>query len=111
VLETPDKSACFYKSPDWKYEHEWRCVREFDRSEHRLVTIEPTLITQIVLGHQMDPWQIARVALYAKEHEMNCATFFQSSPVHKAWNFVMKPKAISLCECCGGDGYVMKDLD
>jgi hypothetical protein len=52
--------VCFYKSNEWSYEREWRCVRKFERSESRLVVIDPSLITQIIFGSKMERWQIAK---------------------------------------------------
>jgi hypothetical protein len=110
VLQQVDEGACFYKSKTWRYEEEWRCVRSFGASESRVVGIEPGLVTQIILGYQMQPWQIARIMLYATAHEMTPHTqFLQSTPLSKTWTFENRPKTMSFCENCDGDGYVMRD--
>src|SRR6266852_9441518 len=109
VLATADTTACFYKSPDWEYEEEWRCVRDIQQSEGRLVTIEPILITQIVFGHRMQPWHISQIMQYVEGYGMNHVAFFLSSPSHSEWKFVNKPKTVSLCSSCSGNGYLMSD--
>jgi hypothetical protein len=108
VFSAADENGCFYKSPDWKYEKEWRCVRSFSNSESRLVEIEPTFITEIIFGHLMEPGNIAYMTWYAKAHEMN-PTFSKSSPSHSHWKFVNKPKRVAPCEHCSGQGFLMDD--
>jgi len=108
VLSTPDESACFYKSPDWEYEKEWRCVRSFSTSESRLVDIDPALVTEIHFGHMMRPGNIAQITWYAKLLEMN-PRFFQTSPLHSQWKFVNTRKRVVPCEHCSGQGFLMED--
>ena len=110
VLPVPDRCGCFYKPLPWEYEREWRCVREFAKSESRLVTIEPALITKIVIGHRMESWHIAQIALSVQAMEIG-ADFFLSSPSHSSWKFSRKPKWVKLCETCGGQGYTMDDRE
>jgi len=109
VVTKPGLDVCFCKSDAWKHEREWRCVREFKQSESREVGIEPSLVRQIIFGSQMKDWQIARIMLYATALEMLTHTqFFRSTPVPKSWSFENTLNDISLCEHCGGDGYLMK---
>lgn len=107
VLPEPDLTACFHKSKEWTYEQEWRCVREFESSEPRTVAINSLLITQIILGSQMETWQIARIVQYATAFEMTHTQFRLSSPSKNSWVIENNPKTISLCDCCGGNGYLM----
>ena len=100
-------SACFYKSRAWEYEHEWRCVRRFSHAEGRLVAIEENLITEIILGHHMEPWNVARLALYTGVLSMTPA-FFLSSPDHSQWRLVNEPKTVTPCEHCFGQGFRME---
>jgi len=102
-------NVCFYKSDKWEYEQEWRCVRSFDVSESRVVGIEPSLISQIILGSQMEPWQITRIVQYADAYEMVHVQFFRSFPSHKSWTFENKRKVMSVCSKCSGDGYLTED--
>lgn len=111
VLPAPDMCACFYKSPEWEYEQEWRCVREFQQSEDRLQAIEPTLITEIILGHRLESHHISRIVQVTAAYEMHHVGFSLSSPSLKEWKFVNKSKTISLCASCGGHGYLMADPD
>jgi hypothetical protein len=109
VLAAADMKVCFYKSNIWRHEREWRCVRSFNTSESRSVEIEPGLITQIILGSRMEAWQIARIMVCKTGYEMNHTHFLLSTPLRKSWSFENRPKTMSLCDCCGGDGYLTKD--
>jgi hypothetical protein len=109
VLSEADLNVCFYKPEVWKYEKEWRCVRLFKSVEPRLVTIEPSLISQIILGHQMEAWQIARIVQYAKFYEMTHVQFLVSTPKFKSWTIENRPKTLSVCPSCDGSGYLMED--
>ena len=109
VFSEADIDVCFYKGDEWDYEHEWRCVRRFEISESRVVGIEPNLITHIILGSQMEAWQIARIVLYAAAYEMKGTQFLLSTPSRTSWTFTNLPKTMSLCSQCDGNGYLMKD--
>ncbi len=110
VFSEADINVCFYKSAHWKYEQEWRCVRSFVGAESRVAGIEPNLITHIIFGSRMETWQIARIALYATAHEMMTHTqFLVSAPSRTSWTMENRPKKISLCMECEGNGYLMKD--
>ena len=107
---TNEESACFYKSRAWEYEQEWRCVRRFSHAESRLVEIEEDLITEIILGHHMEPWNVARIAWYTALRNMAPA-FFLSSPEHSQWRLVNEPKTVTPCEQCFGQGFRMERRD
>jgi hypothetical protein len=109
VLSEPDASACFRKSVEWKYEQEWRCINEFPRSESRNVEIEPSLVTHIIFGFQMESWQITRIMQYADAYRMNHVQFLRSNPSTSSWTFENTRKMMCVCSTCGGDGYLMKD--
>ena len=101
-------NVCFYKSDVWGYEREWRCVRKFDVKEPRAVGIEPRLITQIIFGFQMEPWQIARIMLYTTAYEMTRTQYLVSAPASTSWTMESRPKKMSLCPKCEGNGYLME---
>jgi DUF2971 family protein len=109
VLHEAGLNACFYKSEAWKDEHEWRCVRHFEPLVSRMVGIEPSLVTQIIFGHQMDPWQIARIIHWTTEYEMTQTQFLISSPSRSSWTLENNPKRMSRCHNCSGVGYLMED--
>jgi hypothetical protein len=109
VLAVADTKVCFYKSNIWRHEREWRCVRSFNSSESRSVGIVPELITQIIIGSRMEAWQIARIMVCKTGFEMDHTQFLLSTPLRKSWSFENRPKTMSLCDKCGGDGYLMKD--
>jgi len=109
VLSEPDASACFHKAAEWKYEQEWRCIREFQHSESRNVEIDPRLITHIIFGFQMESWQIARIVQYADAYEMNQVQYLRSYPSTRSWTFENSPKRMSVCGNCDGNGYLMED--
>lgn len=111
LFDPPDvENSCFYKSPEWEYEKEWRYMRSFARSEERLVGIGENLITEIILGYQMEQWNISRISLCMAALNMSPA-FFLSTPEHSRWKFVNRPKSVTLCKTCGGDGYLMENRD
>src|SRR3989442_9692608 len=96
VFTEADSSVCFYKSDEWEHEQEWRCVREFQRSDPRAVQIDPRLVTHIVFGSRMEPWQIARIMQYATAYEMTHTKFLLSSPSHSSWTIENHPKRMSV---------------
>jgi hypothetical protein len=110
-LDSPEEDACFYKSPDWKYEKEWRYVRTFDDSEDRLVNIDDeNLIVEIVFGHSMKDGDISKIVsqveALTKTSSSADVAFFQSTPVHSDWRFVKEPKTFECCNHCNGRGFV-----
>jgi len=107
---TNEESACFYKSRAWEYEQEWRCVRRFSHTEDRLLEIEENLISEVIFGHHMELWNVARLACYIGLRNMTPA-FFLSSPDHSQWRFVNKPKTVTPCEHCSGQGFLMENRD
>ena len=110
VLAEADMNVCFNKSDEWLYEQEWRCVRSFEISESRAVEIDPSLVTRIIFGSRMETWQIARIMRSATVLEMIPRTqFLLSSPSISSWTIDNRPKTMSLCPHCEGDGYLMRD--
>jgi hypothetical protein len=109
VLLSADVTACFCKSTDWSYEQEWRCARSFQASESRVVEIEPSLITHIIFGWRMEAWQITRIMQDVTAYEMTHTQLLLSSPLHTSWTFENRPKTMSVCPSCDGNGYLMKD--
>jgi hypothetical protein len=109
VFAEADVSVCFYKSDQWKYEREWRCVRSFQPSEPRVVGIESALVTQIIFGSRMEACQIARIMQCATALEMVNAQFLLSSPSSRSWTFENVPKRMSVCGAYTGNGYLMED--
>lgn len=109
VLPEPDINACFHKSKVWSHEKEWRCVRQFEKSESRLAEMPTGLITHIIFGAKMEPFLIAQVMLYVSANELPNVQFFKSVASHKSWSFENRPKEMALCMHCHGDGYLMSD--
>jgi len=82
--ESPEEDACFYKSPDWKYEKEWRYVRTFGDSEDRLVNIyDENLIAEIIFGHSMKDGDISQIVsqveAFTETSSSADVAFFQST--------------------------------
>ena len=116
IFDAPDENGCFYKSPAWEYEQEWRCIRRFEQSESRLVSLDWALIKQIIFGHQIAKWLVTRIVQQVVETDVEndsemLPTFFFSRPLHSEWKFVNKPTSLAVCEHCSGDGYVEKSLE
>lgn len=108
VLSDADINACFYKSPVWDYEPEWRCVKEFNAAESRLMGFDPGIIREVVFGHDMGTSNIAKIMKFVAGYGMD-VQFFESSPDHSSWEMRNQPKTVTLCEHCNGDGYHMED--
>jgi hypothetical protein len=109
-----EEDACFYKSPDWKYEGEWRCVRTFGDSEDRLVNIfDENLIAEIIFGRSMKHGDISEIVSNAealvKASSSAALAFFQATPDYSNWKFVNKPKTVECCNHCRGRGYRMEN--
>jgi hypothetical protein len=109
LFASPDENGCFYKSPDWKYEKEWRCVRSFTETESRLVEIDPTLITEIIFGSLMEAGNVSKIVYVADVLKMNAA-FSISSPASERWKFINKPTRVATCKHCSGQGYTTDDV-
>jgi hypothetical protein len=111
--DPPQEDACFYKSPCWTYEKEWRYVRTFDDSEDRLVNIvHEDLIAEIIFGHCMKDGDISQIVSIAealtKTSSSAAVALFQSTPDHTRLEFVNEPKTVECCNHCNGRGYRMK---
>jgi hypothetical protein len=111
VVSEADANVCFYKSDAWKYEREWRCVRSFQPSESRMELIDSNLVSQIIFGSKMEPWQRARIVSCVEAYGMPEVQFFLSSPSFKSWTFENLPKKMSLCDKCVGNGHLMEDYE
>jgi hypothetical protein len=111
VFSEPDANVCLHKSIKWEYEQEWRCIREFQPSESRLMDIEPNLITHIIIGSQMEPWQITRIMQYTDGWEMKQVQFQRSYPLRSSWSFENRRKTMCVCDKCQGDGYLMNEYE
>jgi hypothetical protein len=109
VLQDANVDACFIKSTVWTGEAEWRCVRVFEPAESRVIDIDASLVTHIVVGFRMDDFRIARIAPYAEIYEN--ATFFRSTPSRSGFLFENQLKQLKACDHCNGNGYTMTDLD
>ena len=108
VVTAGGVDACFRKSDVWKYEQEWRCVKEFKTSEPRNVCVDRDVIREIIFGVHMEAWQITRILEATTAHEMN-PTFMVSKASKKSWTFDNKQAAFYLCKTCDGRGYTMPE--
>jgi hypothetical protein len=110
VFPAPDESGCFFKSPEWQYEQEWRCVRRFNQDERRSVSFEWPMVKEIIFGNLMERWMVSRIlqcaTIYSKGDSVPMPLLFSSSPSHSEWRFVKQERHIALCDKCEGDGYV-----
>ena len=107
VLAAGDIEVCFDKSNDWEYEKEWRCVREFDSKESRMIDVAPGLVKEIIFGSQMQTWQISKILWCATQLEMFPQTVLkQARPSRTAWNMTVDVRPLIMCPRCEGDGFV-----
>lgn len=115
VFQDGDENGCFYKSPEWEYEEEWRCVRrfgkdEFGKDESRTAPIEWQMVKEIIFGHRIEASLISRIVRYATlradGEEKSMPLLFSSAPMRREWRFMKKPQNYTMCKKCGGDGYL-----
>jgi hypothetical protein len=110
---SPEYDACFYKSPDWEYEKEWRYVRTFGNSEDRLVDfVDKVPIAEIIFGQSMKDGDISEIVssiddLTKTSSLSTPVAFFQSTPDHKNQRFVNEPRTVEYCNHCHGTGFRM----
>jgi hypothetical protein len=98
------------KSADWRYEREWRCVREFASSESRDLMFLPTAIFHLILGWRMESFHVSQIlsALDVINHSPECQVeVSESRPDMHTWTFTHHPTKKVLCQCCNGIGYVV----
>jgi hypothetical protein len=114
--DSPKEDSYIYKSKDWKYECEWRHVREFDDSDdrHRLVAIDDDLIVEIIFGHDMKNGDVSEIVSWVEcltktSPSKRPVAFFQSTPDYSTTKFVKKPRSVECCKHCQGLGYRMED--
>ena len=109
VFNQADENGCFYKSPDWRHEEEWRCIRRFKKDESRNASIEASMVKCIIFGHQIDQWKIANIVQYVtlqcNADSVAPPKFLFSKPAHVEWRFVNEERNLALCAHCGGYGY------
>jgi hypothetical protein len=106
--ELDEPGIAFYKSPAWSYEREWRCVKRFRTDESRLVSFEPQLIREIVIGHKTGSSLVAELVSWVAGFSIQeNVQFFLSTPSPAEWRFVHVPKVYSFCDHCNGQGYTV----
>jgi hypothetical protein len=108
IFDSADENGAFYKSPEWVNEKEWRCIRRFNSSESRLVSIEWPMIKEVVFGHRTPSWVISRIVAASSNYGPGFGiepTFFFSNPIHSEWKFINKQMDVQTCEHCSGVGY------
>ena len=86
-----DESVCFFKSPEWETEHEWRCVKKFDKDESRLVSFEQELIREIIIGHKAEDSLISQLVAAVEGWEMTRVNYYLSPPSRDHWNLGHRP--------------------
>jgi hypothetical protein len=105
-----DENSCFYKSPEWRYEEEWRCIRRFGKDERRIVTFEWPMVKEIIFGHRIAPWMISRIVhcatLFGAGESTPMPRLFSSVPLPWEWKFGKEPQNYTMCDKCDGDGYL-----
>jgi hypothetical protein len=115
VFPRPDENGCFYKSPEWRHEEEWRCIRRFKNDKRRNASFEWPMVKHIIFGSRIAGWMVSRIVQYvtflSDLENLPLPLFFFSSPAHSGWRFVNTEKRLSLCEHCDGNGYTIQTVD
>jgi len=57
----------------------------------------------------MELYNIARIMLWTTARDMSHIQYMRSTVSKKTWTFENSPKTVTLCEKCGGDGFLMED--
>jgi hypothetical protein len=109
--EDPSIDACCYKSEEWKYEREWRCVQQFKPGESREIHLEPKSINEIIVGSKMTGEHIVDILtgvrlLETAAEERHSVSVFRSKPMWNSWSFSHEPLNQQLCDQCEGNGYI-----
>ena len=103
----PSAELSLVKSTVWKYEEEWRCVREFGLSESRDIAFPNEMIAEVILGSKMESHHIARlldtVGAYSSVSPIRV---YESKPDRNTWSFVHATSTKHSCETCNGRGYL-----
>jgi len=103
-----DEEACFYKSPTWAYEEEWRCVKRFTPGESRIVSFDWPIIKEVIFGHLTASWVIARIVnaveTYSETLEVK-PRFLFCEPTHAKWTLINHERVYKSCKHCRGEGY------
>jgi hypothetical protein len=108
IFDAPSEDGCFYKSPEWRYENEWRCIRSFQDGAARHASFEWSMIKQIIFGHKMAQWLISDVIYSINAFEVAYGTapeILFSKPSHTEWKFINQARKVHSCEHCNGKGY------
>jgi Protein of unknown function (DUF2971) len=111
IFDMPDENGCFYKSPEWRNEDEWRCIRSFGKDERRMVAFRWSMVKCIIFGHQIDRWMISRIVqwstILSTAEDTEIPMLLSSNPLPREWRFVNEEKHFVMCEHCNGDGYTV----
>ncbi len=102
----PSVDDAFKKTKLWKFEDEWRCVRDFGISESRNVEVGHAGIFTVILGWKMEEHHVSRILLLAHEVESHGhkIQICESEPLMISRRFKHQPSRRTLCEKCGGSG-------
>jgi len=111
IFPTADDNACFYKAPAWHDEQEWRCIKRFSLKESRLVGFDWPLVREIIFGSKIDRSLISRIVNIVTAYAPYGAapTYSFSTLSLSDWRIVNRPKRLTMCEHCGGEGYIEED--
>jgi hypothetical protein len=108
--EEPSTEVCCYKSQEWAYEREWRCIQQFKTGESRDISLDPSAISEVIVGSKTTGEHIVNILMGVKNiqiategHEVR---LFRSKPDLDNWSFTHEPLNRKLCDQCEGEGYI-----
>jgi hypothetical protein len=108
-VSLPFPEGAFFKSDDWKYEKEWRCLRQFDTaSPSRNVAYELSSVSEVILGWHMEHYHISHILELVEMFTVSGVPIkvSQSLPDKTNWKFRHCPTDKAFCAACNGLGYI-----
>lgn len=107
--DKPSVELSLLKSVAWSYEKEWRAVRSFDTKESRDVPYSPELISEIIIGSEMEHYHTARLLdVVDALSSSSRVELFDSLPDREHWEFKHVRSTKEVCTKCSGHGYTIR---
>jgi hypothetical protein len=105
--DDPPIDLCFFKSKDWAYEEEWRCVRQFRKESPNEAVLPHAAMTEFIMGWKMsDADRVQLLNMVESLQSDHRVTLSQSLPERNTWTFIRQASRRHICDKCRGSGTV-----
>lgn len=104
----PQIELCRYKTKNWEYEKEWRCIRQLEPGMSRDVAFDLTAIAKIILGSKMAKHNISlvlRILEALRDEYYKVPDVFESKADLTRRCFTHEPASVQYCTHCRGWGH------